>query len=129
MDLRNCTSCQAPLGIPTSTSLNSHLRLWICGIAVAIAMFGLLWDFLYPFPLSRPVLILCSGSYFLLMGVLTLYTTYKEKVESPFVSNVTSLSNGLRWINSLMRNSESQGSRISGNLLRGHAKGSCWPGS
>merc|ERR1719180_55476 len=54
-------------------------RLWICGIAVAIAMFGLLWDFLYPFPLSRPVLILCSGSYFLLMGVLTLYTTYKEK--------------------------------------------------
>merc|ERR1719400_1687445 len=54
-------------------------RLWICGIAVAIAMFGLAWDFLYPFPLSRPVLIICSGSYFLLMGVLTLYTTYKEK--------------------------------------------------
>merc|ERR1719180_793784 len=39
-------------------------RLWFCGIAVAIAMFGLLWDFLYPFPLSRPVLILCSGSHF-----------------------------------------------------------------
>merc|ERR1719206_1526787 len=38
-------------------------RLWICGIAVAIAMFGLAWDFLYPFPLSRPVLIICSGSY------------------------------------------------------------------
>merc|ERR1719348_1955917 len=37
-------------------------RLWICGVAVAIAMFGLLWDFLYPFPLSRPVLILCSGT-------------------------------------------------------------------
>ena len=53
--------------------------MWICGIAVAIAMFGLAWDFLYPFPLSRPVLIICSGSYFLLMGVLTLYTTYKEK--------------------------------------------------
>merc|ERR1719228_81522 len=37
-------------------------RLWICGIAVAIAMFGLAWDFLYPFPLSRPVLIICSAS-------------------------------------------------------------------
>ena len=28
-------------------------RLWICGIAVAIAMFALLWDFLFPFPASR----------------------------------------------------------------------------
>lgn len=28
-------------------------RLWICGIAVAVAMFALLWDFLYPFPASR----------------------------------------------------------------------------
>jgi len=54
-------------------------RLWICGVAVTIAMFGLLWDFLYPFPQSRPILIMCSGSYFALMGVLTLYTTYKEK--------------------------------------------------
>ena len=25
-------------------------RLLICGIAVATAMFALLWDFLYPFP-------------------------------------------------------------------------------
>merc|ERR1719206_550310 len=29
-------------------------RLWICGIAVAIAMFGLAWDFLYPFPPLSP---------------------------------------------------------------------------
>ena len=28
-------------------------RLWICGIAVAIAMFALLWDYLYPFPVSK----------------------------------------------------------------------------
>merc|ERR1712071_5749 len=54
-------------------------RLVICAIAVGFAMFALLWDFLYPFPLSRPILITCVASYFLLMGVLTLYTTYKEK--------------------------------------------------
>jgi signal peptidase complex subunit 2 len=54
-------------------------RLIICTIAVFVAMFALLWDFINPFPLSRPVLIGCVASYFLLMGVLTLYTTYKEK--------------------------------------------------
>jgi len=54
-------------------------RLIICGLAVGIAMFALLWDYVYPFPQSRTVLILCVLSYFLLMGVLTLYTTFKEK--------------------------------------------------
>ena len=28
-------------------------RLWICFIAVAVAMFALVWDFFYPFPVSR----------------------------------------------------------------------------
>jgi hypothetical protein len=28
-------------------------RLWICGIAVVVAMYALLWDYLHPFPASR----------------------------------------------------------------------------
>ncbi len=54
-------------------------RLFISGVAVAVAMFALLWDYLYPFPASRPVLIGCVVLYFILMGVLTVYTTYWEK--------------------------------------------------
>ncbi|XP_003699725.1 signal peptidase complex subunit Spase25 [Megachile rotundata] len=54
-------------------------KLALCGIAVIIAIVAILCDYLYPFPASKPVLIACVSLYFFLMGLLTLYTTYKEK--------------------------------------------------
>lgn len=54
-------------------------RLALCGVAVTIAIVALLYDHLYPFPASKPVLVVCVLIYFLLMALLTLYTTYKEK--------------------------------------------------
>ncbi|XP_065575436.1 signal peptidase complex subunit 2-like isoform X2 [Artemia franciscana] len=54
-------------------------RLMICTLAVGLAGFALGWDYFYPFPKSRPVLIVCVLGYFILMGILTLYSKYIEK--------------------------------------------------
>ncbi|CAK9817237.1 Signal peptidase complex subunit 2 [Anthophora plagiata] len=54
-------------------------RLTLCGIAVAVAIIALFCDYFYPFPASKPILVTCVTIYFILMALLALYTTYKEK--------------------------------------------------
>lgn len=54
-------------------------RLAICTTAVFAAAFALVYDWLYPFPASRNIIIICVVTYGLLMCLLTAYTTFVEK--------------------------------------------------
>ncbi|XP_008549233.1 signal peptidase complex subunit 2 [Microplitis demolitor] len=55
------------------------IRLAICGVAVGVAGVALFWDWFHPFPASRHVLVMGVSAYFVLMTILHIYTTYKEK--------------------------------------------------
>ncbi|XP_074621307.1 signal peptidase complex subunit 2-like [Acropora palmata] len=57
----------------------TDIRLLICTISCLFALAALIYDYLFPFPVSRSILIFCVFSYFTLMTALTIFTTFIEK--------------------------------------------------
>lgn len=56
-----------------------NVRLMICTLAVGVAVLAHGWDYTHPFPESKQVLLFSVVGYFVLMGVLTLHSTFREK--------------------------------------------------
>jgi len=60
-------------------NLYVDIRLLLSTLGCAVALYALLYDYLYPFPSSRLVLTVCVLTYFVLMSILTLFMTFVEK--------------------------------------------------
>ncbi|XP_003390997.2 PREDICTED: probable signal peptidase complex subunit 2 [Amphimedon queenslandica] len=54
-------------------------RLILCTVACLLSLFAVVYDYFYPFPSSKYVLASCSISYFVVSGLLTLFSSYREK--------------------------------------------------
>jgi len=63
------------------TEKNTYVdvRLLLSTLGCLVALYALLYDFLYPFPMSKLVLTVCVLTYFTLMSILTLFMTFVEK--------------------------------------------------
>ncbi|XP_017486309.1 PREDICTED: signal peptidase complex subunit 2 [Rhagoletis zephyria] len=75
--VKNCLLCDRPQLKEQFGLINT--RLVLCALAVGVAVLAHGWDYTHPFPESRPVLLFSVIAYFLLMGILTLHTTFREK--------------------------------------------------
>ncbi|CAF0942384.1 unnamed protein product [Rotaria sordida] len=73
-------------------------RLYISLFACLFSIYALIYDWFYPFPKSRSILIVCVISYFIVIGILTLYMYFIEhgKIFIGKLIDKTGLDSGLR---------------------------------
>jgi len=63
----------------TEKNMFVDIRLAFSTLGCGVALYALLYDYLYPFPLSKVVLTVCVLLYFTLMSLLTVFMTFVEK--------------------------------------------------